>query len=236
MAASESTISGVQPLRAGEGNSFLWRRLHSLSGIIPIGAFLLEHFLSNAAAIQGPAAYAEQVRFLNSLPLVPVLEFFGIYLPITYHGLYGIYIWLRGKNNVAEYPWTGNWLYTSQRWTGIVAFLYMGYHVYTQRFSGIHLGTHPEAAFGKVQAELLNPWILAFYVAGIVAASWHFAYGVWLFCAKWGITTGQRAQKWLGYICLLLAIALIGGGLATLAAFRSAPVQSPGSQVETQLR
>lgn len=236
MAASESTLPGVQPLRAGEGNSFLWRRLHSLSGILPIGAFLLEHFLSNASAMQGPQAYAETVKFLNSLPAVPVLEFFGIYLPITYHGLYGIYIWLRGKNNVTDYPWTGNWLYSIQRWTGIVAFLYMGYHVYTQRFSGIHLATHPEAAFGKVQAELLNPWILAFYVAGIVAASWHFAYGIWLFCAKWGITTGQRAQKWLGYICLLFGVALVAVGLASIAAFRQAPAQSPSVPMESRLR
>lgn len=38
---------GVQPLRAGEGSSFLWRKLHSLSGIVPIGAFLVEHIVSN---------------------------------------------------------------------------------------------------------------------------------------------------------------------------------------------
>ena len=36
---------GVEPLRAAEGNSFLWRKLHSLLGIIPLGAFLLEHLL-----------------------------------------------------------------------------------------------------------------------------------------------------------------------------------------------
>jgi len=33
--------SGVAPLRAGQGYSFLLRRLHSLSGIVPIGAFLV---------------------------------------------------------------------------------------------------------------------------------------------------------------------------------------------------
>ncbi len=33
---------GVAALRAHEGNSFLLRRLHSLSGVVPIGAFLLE--------------------------------------------------------------------------------------------------------------------------------------------------------------------------------------------------
>ena len=35
---------GVAPLRAGQGSSFWLRRLHSLSGIVPIGAFLIEHF------------------------------------------------------------------------------------------------------------------------------------------------------------------------------------------------
>ena len=67
-------IRGVQPLRAGEGHSYLWRRLHSLSGIVPIGAFLIEHIVSNYEVVNGPLAYAKQVLFLNSLPLVRVLE------------------------------------------------------------------------------------------------------------------------------------------------------------------
>jgi len=40
--------------------SFALRRLHSLSGIIPVGAFLFEHILiSNSTAIgqNGPAGY-----------------------------------------------------------------------------------------------------------------------------------------------------------------------------------
>ncbi len=28
--------TGVQPLRAGQGATFLWRKLHSLLGIVPI--------------------------------------------------------------------------------------------------------------------------------------------------------------------------------------------------------
>jgi succinate dehydrogenase / fumarate reductase cytochrome b subunit len=64
---------GVKPLRAAQGNSFVWRKLHSLLGIIPIGAFLLEHLLSNFEALKGPIAYGDQVKFLNGLPLVRVL-------------------------------------------------------------------------------------------------------------------------------------------------------------------
>src|ERR1700761_7362845 len=96
--------SGVQPLRAGQGVSFLLRKLHSLLGIIPIGAFLIEHLLSNFEALKGPVAYGEQVKFLNALPLVRVLEWTFIFIPIAYHGIYGIYIWLRGKANVVYYP------------------------------------------------------------------------------------------------------------------------------------
>ena len=48
---------------------------------------------------------------------------------------------------------------------------------------------------------------------GIVAASWHFAYGVWLFAAKWGFTVGEQARRKFGYVCLALAIALVGMGL-----------------------
>ena len=93
---------GVPPIRAGKGHSFLLRRLHSLSGIIPIGAFLLEHFISNAFATNGPKAYADQVKFLTGLPFVLVLETVGIYIPLLYHALYGFYIWFRGESNVSE--------------------------------------------------------------------------------------------------------------------------------------
>src|SRR5438045_5245669 len=93
---------GVKPLRAGEGHSFLLRRLHSLSGIVPIGAFLVEHFFSNAFATNGPEAYNENVRFLTGLPFVFYLELFFIWLPIAYHAGYGFYIWFRGETNLAE--------------------------------------------------------------------------------------------------------------------------------------
>ncbi len=105
------TKTGVAPLRAGKGTSFLLRRLHSLSGIVPIGLFLIEHFVSNAFATNGPEAYTQQVKLLSSFPFVVGLELVGIWLPILYHSLYGFFIWARGDSNVSEYPWAGNWMY-----------------------------------------------------------------------------------------------------------------------------
>jgi succinate dehydrogenase / fumarate reductase cytochrome b subunit len=210
---------GVRPLRAGQGHSYLLRKLHSLMGVIPIGAFLIEHLVSNFEALKGPAAYAAQVKFLNGLPFVRVLEWAFIFLPITYHAVYGLYIWIRGKSNVVYYPWSGNWMYVAQRWTGLIAFAYIAQHVYRQRFSGVSLPEHPGAAFHKVQVELSNPWMLAVYVIAMIAICWHFSYGIWLFAAKWGITPGNRARKNFGYVCFGLGVILCAVGLSSIWAF-----------------
>ena len=206
---------GVQPLRAGQGHSFLLRKLHSLSGIVPIGAFLIEHILSNFEALKGPAAYAAQVKFLNALPFVRVLEWGFIFIPLAYHALYGLYIALRGKSNVIYYPWAGNWLYVVQRWTGYIAFVYIIQHVLRQRFLGVSLPEHPGAAFAKVQHELSNPLMLAVYVIAMLAVCFHFSYGIWLFCAKWGITPGEKARRRLGVV-LQAAGRSSSGGLAMM--------------------
>lgn len=228
-AVKTGAVHAVAPLRAGQGTSFLLRRLHSLSGIIPVGAFLFEHIvISNSTAISGPEAYAKQVSFLGGLPLVFFLELFGIWLPILFHGLYGFYIWYRGDGNTAEYPWSGNWMYTVQRWTGGIVFAYIVWHTYTMRFSGIDLHADPGASFGKVQAELMNPALLAFYVIGLIAACWHFAYGVWLFAAKWGITSGEKARQRFLVVCMALFFLMSGIGLLSLYTFRARFPQSGG--------
>jgi succinate dehydrogenase / fumarate reductase cytochrome b subunit len=210
---------GVEPLRAGQGHSFLLRKLHSLSGIVPIGAFLVEHLLSNFEALKGPVAYAEQVKFLNSLPLVRVLEWGFIFIPLAFHALYGVYIAVRGKSNVIYYPWAGNWMYTVQRWTGYIAFVYIIQHVLRQRFLGASLPEHPGMAFHKVQVELANPWMLAVYVIAMIAVCWHFSYGIWLFAAKWGITPGNKARRNFGYVCAVIGVLLCAMGLASIWAF-----------------
>jgi succinate dehydrogenase / fumarate reductase cytochrome b subunit len=210
---------GVPSLRVGQGTSFYWRKLHSLMGVIPIGAFLIEHLLSNFEALKGPVAYGAQVRWLNSLPLVRGLEWVFIFLPLLYHALYGVWIWLRGKSNLVYYPWAGNWLYGMQRCTGAIAFLYIGYHVATQRFMGVMLPEHPEAAFEKVHAALANPAVLVIYAVAMVAVCWHFSYGLWLFAAKWGIVPGARARQRFGVVCAALGVMLATMGLVSLRAF-----------------
>ena len=97
------------------------------------------------------------------------------------------------------------------------------------RFSGVHLmGGGYNSAFSKVWFDFQSPWAVAFYVIGIVAASWHFSYGVWLFAAKWGITVGEQARKQVSAtFASPLAVALVGIGLWSIAGF----VRTPADQV-----
>jgi succinate dehydrogenase / fumarate reductase cytochrome b subunit len=126
-------------------------------------------------------------------------------------------------------------MYTAQRWTGGIAFVYIVWHTYTMRFTGVDLHTFPNASFGKVQQEVFQTPFFLFYVVGLIAAAWHFAYGIWLFSAKWGMVSGEKAQKRFLAVCLGLFVVLTAAGLASLTSFRSRPQQpfEPGTAVMT---
>ena len=52
---------------------FYLRRLHSLTGVVPIGLFLLDHFFTNSFSWT-PEAFNAEVKKLNTLPLVKAIE------------------------------------------------------------------------------------------------------------------------------------------------------------------
>lgn len=195
--------------------SYLLRKLHSLSGIVPVGAFLADHFWSNSSALVSAARYNDVSRELQTIPFRPFVEAIAIWLPILYHGCYGIYIWLRGKSNVSDYPWVGNWLYTIQRITGLIAFVYIGWHVYSERFL-----THGKSTYADVEHALRNPYALAFMAVGVVASSFHLGIGIWNFLCKWGLAATVPAQRVAGRLGLLVGVSFSLVGILILASFR----------------
>src|SRR5574341_81559 len=110
--------------------SFLWLRLHSLSGILPVGLFVLMHFYTNSFSLKGPEAYDARLRELDRLPFLGAFEVLFIYLPILFHAVLGIVITVRGQANVLAYPHHENWRYLLQRLSGIGLLLFVGAHVY----------------------------------------------------------------------------------------------------------
>src|SRR5215510_16502199 len=196
-------------------SSYLLRKLHSLSGVIPVGAFLAEHFWSNSTVLVGARQYDETSQALQTIPFRLFVEWAFIFLPILYHGGYGIYIWLRGKSNVSQYPWVKNWLYTLQRYTGLVAFVYIAWHLYTERWL-----TGGRSTAYTVWQDMQNPWYLAFFVIGIVASSFHLGVGIWNFLCKWGLAATVRAQRAAGQFGALVGVAFSIVGILIVISFR----------------
>ena len=181
-----------------ERRTFILRRLHSLSGVFPIGVFLLEHMFSNAFILFGAEAYNRQIHFLQSLPLAVFMEIFVIGVPILYHSVYGIVVTVTGKRNLSSYPYTQNFLYTLQRITGILALIYIGYHVYETRIMNALYGT--EVSFARMQEIMSIPGMFWFYLMGLAAVCFHFSNGIWGFCVSWGLTVSAKAQRNVGII------------------------------------
>src|SRR5665811_994937 len=84
---------------------FLIRRLHSLTGLLPLTGYLTFHLATNAAVWDGPATYqrrADQIHFVGPTTLF-FLEWGLIFLPILFHGVIGSIIVTRGKRNMLQY-------------------------------------------------------------------------------------------------------------------------------------
>lgn len=211
---------------------FLLRKLHQLTGVLPLGVFLLEHFYTNSKAMGSVAAgksgeqlFNEAVADLQSIPYILFVEVLGIFLPLIYHAVYGLIITYEGRPNVVAYDYGRNWMYFFQRVTGVILFFFITFHVLNFRFgmipglNEINLAEHPDRAFAIVSGEFRIWWIMFIYVIGIVSTTFHFANGLWLFLVDWGITIGQRAQRLSGYLCAALGVALTVVGINAALAF-----------------
>lgn len=198
---------------------FLLRKLHSLTGVVPVGGFLVFHLWTNANALQGQERFDEAVSGITHMPYLPILEM-GILLPLLFHAFYGVKLALEGSPNVGSYTYTRNWTYTLQRVTGILAFAFIGFHMW-EYWGQKMLGKMTSEQFYPALCANLSstvkgvPVIALVYIVGIAASVFHFANGLWGFCFSWGITVSKRSQQMAAVVFGLLGIAVFVLGANT---------------------
>jgi succinate dehydrogenase / fumarate reductase cytochrome b subunit len=190
---------------------FIMRKLHSLTGIIPIGAFLCFHLFENSMAVKGAEYFTEHVvHKIGNMPYVELMEIFFIAIPILFHAIYGIVIWLQGKSNVTTYGYFRNWMYWVQRITGVIAFIFIITHVWGTRIQVLLANeVTKDSLFDHLAAHLDNTFYIIWYVIGILCAVIHFSNGVWLALITWGVTIGPRSQKISTYVCAAIGLLLL---------------------------
>ncbi|MCA9279065.1 MAG: hypothetical protein H6815_13895 [Phycisphaeraceae bacterium] len=243
MAPSETQRSGS----FFDRHYFLFRRLHSLSGILPIGVFLIAHLTTNSSLMWGKFAsrgehselgvldggvayFQKEVSWINEqVPHLFLIETV-LWVSILFHAVLGVYYARTGKSNTKRYAYQDNRRYALQRFTGYFAILYIFYHVATLRWGWDFLvpgGTKWSHEFAASTLAMAlrggSDWTLAgmgislFYFLGITACVYHFANGLWTAAITWGITVSAPAQRRWGMACLGLGVVLMGMAWMSLA-------------------
>ena len=206
---------------------FLIRRLHSLAGLVPVGVFLTFHLLLNSTIVVGPEAFqfgVDQIHRIEALGILKLVEVFGIFIPLAFHAILGVKIWLSGEPNAMAYRDGSNIRYTLQRLTGVAAFLFIMLHLWQMHWLGAPFGGgffDPQYAAVSA-AEVMKPtWVGLVYAVGTLCAVFHFANGIWTSLITWGITVGPRSQRIAGYACTAFGIMLGLAGLAAVRGFKT---------------
>lgn len=217
--------------------NYFWHKLHSLTGIIPIGFYMVQHLALNSFSLAGPQKFNAVIGFFSGVPkhLLLTLEIGVIWLPILFHAVYGLFITQRGLPNISEraYRWRENWMYTLQRISGVALFFLILAHVLTT------------TVISKVKGEAFiqyDAWHhnlthyyyipLFLYLVGILLASYHLSYGVWNFCIRWGITVNAKSQRAVQKFSAILFVVITLLGWAAIFGFLRPPpegTQDPGS-------
>lgn len=231
-------------VRNVESRQFLWRRLHSLSGLLPVGVFIFFHLGTNSLiAVSSPSTdlYQKQVDNIHSLgPLLVPVEVLFILFPLAFHAAIGVRIWLESKPNTSAYAYNGNIRYTLQRVTGVVALLFILLHLWHMHWSlgslipGGHKFVGSAASLSTAQAIQTLPLGSLIYATGVICVCYHFANGTWTFLITWGITIGPHSQRISGYACTALGIALTITGLTAVQGFRTYDTKAAEPGVKAQ--
>src|SRR5699024_4924459 len=155
--------------------------------------------------------------FMGSLPFVLALETFVIYLPILFHAVLGVYIVFTAKNNTKRYGYFRNWMFLFQRISGIIALIFIVWHVWQTRVQ-VALG-NVEVNAQLMQDILTQPFYYWFYIISIIAIVFHLANGLWSFCVSWGIAQSPRSQQIITYATILVFLIVSFIGIRTVIVF-----------------
>ncbi|MCH8042869.1 MAG: succinate dehydrogenase cytochrome b558 subunit [Planctomycetes bacterium] len=212
-------------------HDFLIRRLHSLSGLVPVGAYMVVHLLVNSSILASTTIFQDNVDRIHSVGPVAlqVIEWVFIFIPILFHAVFGVVIIAGGVPNTGEYRYGSNIRYTLQRATGIIAFFFIAWHLWHMHHYFAPLGggnfQHQHASSSAAIALSSLPVKIG-YAVGVLACCFHLANGLWTMGITWGVWTSPRAQKHATTVCAVFGIGLACLGLSAMSGFGDVDIKA----------
>jgi succinate dehydrogenase / fumarate reductase cytochrome b subunit len=187
------------------------RRVHSLTGVLVLGPYLIFHLWENWAALSGAGSWADRHRWIEVHLETQVQLLFAIALAAH------VLTCLGRRTGSGEQLLESTGLRRLQRITGIAVLLFMAYHVYHAGLprSGGYLAAR--GGYDVLWSDLGRPLPLVAYVAGVTLVFFHLAHGLSRAPVGWGLVTSATAVQrtrlvagTFGFLLWGLALHLLG--------------------------
>ena len=188
------------------------RKLFSLSGVFPLGAFLLVHVVVNGSALAGDATFTRVVGAIHRVPALAVFEWSLVLVPLLFHAAVGAWL-VAARAPLGEASPYSRPMGIAVRATGVVALAFVAMHLPElrlrtpgARLDGAELST-------LLAADLSSTWHGvplrgAAYLVGAGGVTFHFAAGLWAFCVTSRPAMAMRARRWLGWAAVGVGVTL----------------------------
>ena len=199
---------------------FITRRIHSLTGIVPVGLFLVYHLYLQLYLHSGAEVYNEVINGFYDSPLAIWSLVIVVYIPLFFHAFFGIRLIFESKVQ-PSYTYFSHLLYWLQRISGVGVLLFTIAHVWNAQLGPWVAGTwgthfeHLSSGFADPDSGLITK---AVYLLGTVGAVFHFSNGINTFCMTWGIALTPKSQLRVRILSILLFIILAASAFYALSA------------------
>jgi succinate dehydrogenase/fumarate reductase cytochrome b subunit len=208
---------------AGRHATFVLRRLHSVLGVVPLGAFVVVHLSAMGRAMWGRGAFGPALA--DFTPRRMLAEALVLGVPLLIHAGLGVSIAVHARPNVARYPSSPNWRHVLVPLSGVVTLLFLVVHVWQTRVQ-LALGRTDSTSFHTDFAALLSstgfggvPWWAIGYLLGVGAVAYHLASGVVGFASSFGLVRSLAGVKRLEIACAVCGAVLFLIGASTVVYF-----------------
>jgi succinate dehydrogenase / fumarate reductase cytochrome b subunit len=167
----------------------LLRRVFTLTGVVPLGAFVVVHAAINARAVRGDQAFTTAVETVQRLPALAVFEWVLVFAPLLVHGGLGLWLTLSprargwGRTFGDPSPLSPS-MRLAMRATGVVAVAFLAMHLPELRLHAGSAHVDPAILATRLDADLSStshgvPWRGLAYLVGASGVTFHFAAGLW---------------------------------------------------------
>lgn len=205
-----------------------------MSGVLPLGVFLVAHLAINARVLRGDAAFDTDIQALERIPALAWIEALFVFAPLLFHA--GLGMWLvfarRSLAPVSPYPLA---VRRAVRATGVIAVAFLFMHLPELRFRmpGERLGGGELATLLAQDLSSTShgvPWRGVAYLAATACVTFHFVAGLWGWFAatSHGQESAQR-RKWAAWGAAVLG-ASMWIGFANVVVFYATGARMFGGQ------